>query len=107
TPGTARRGCAADLRVYLDLAAQMQQECPVRDLAYGYPVEFFQRVDHLLGVCRIGGVAGQVDGHMYRIGVDDVQRRDDGAGLAYCCREAPDRRGVRGHRHPYRDRETG
>ena len=81
-PGQLVAVAQRDLRGDLDLAAEVQQERAVGDLADVDPVQRLQRLDHLVGVGGVGGVAGEVDDDAVVVGVDHVEGGDDRAGLA-------------------------
>ena len=55
-------GLQRHLRGDLELAAEVQQEGAVADLAHLHAGDAAQRLDHLLGVRGVGGRAGDVDG---------------------------------------------
>src|SRR5205823_1008884 len=92
---------------HLDLAAEVQQERPVGNLADLHPGQRAQRLDDLIGMVGVGGVAGDVDQHAELVGIDHVQGGDDRARLADGGGQPADRRGVRGYRDPDGDREPG
>ncbi len=105
-PGQLVPVAQRDLGVHLDLAAQVQQERAVGHLADVHPVQLLELLDHLVGVARVGGVAGEVDEHVGGVGVDHVEGGHDRAGLADAGGEPADGRGVRGNGDPDRDRES-
>ena len=69
-----------DLRVDLDLAADVEQEGAVADLVDLDALDLADRVDQDLGVVGVGGRAGDVDDEALVAGVGDVDRGDDAAG---------------------------
>jgi len=71
-----------DLRVHLDLAAEVEQERTVRDLPHLEAVDLGQLGHHMIGMGHVRRIAGDVGDHPQMIGVDHVERRNDGAGIA-------------------------
>ena len=74
----------------LDLAAEVQQEGAVADLAHLHAGHVAQRLDHLLGVRGVGGRAGDVDGEPVGAAVYDVDGGHRAAGGADGGRDAAD-----------------
>ena len=59
---------------HLDLAAEMQQERPITDLAHTHAGQVLDGLGDLVGVRRIDRIAGHVDHDVVGPGFDDVQR---------------------------------
>ena len=105
TPGVYARDSSSRVRsatfgVHLDLAAEVQQERAVGDLADLDAVELLRAADDLVGVGRVGGVAGDVGDDPDVVGVDHVERGHDAAGIADRGGDAADRGRVGGHGRP-------
>ncbi len=96
-----------DLRVHLELAAQVQQEGAVADLVHVHAVQPAQPGGDRLDVVAVGRVAGNVDHDPVRVGLDHVERGDRAASLA--DRGDQPARGARGRGalDPDGDRVTG
>src|SRR5690606_37077773 len=96
-----------DLRGDLDLAAQVNEERAVGDLADPHALELVQRVGDAVGVLGVPHVRRDVDDDRVGMRLDDVERGDHAAYLAdrrgQVTRRACLRRGFR----PDRDRVTG
>ena len=97
-------GLERHLRLDLELAAEVQQEGAVADLADGDALDVAQRLDDLLGVVGVRGRAGDVDGEAVGPGLDDVDRRHHAAGGAHGVADPADRRGITVGGEPHGDR---
>jgi hypothetical protein len=73
--GEVVAGPQRDLRLHLQLAAQMQQERPVRDLADLHPRQRVERLGDLAPVVLVQRVAADVDDERRGVRLHDVQRR--------------------------------
>lgn len=67
--------CERNRGDHLELAAQMQKEGAVADLADDHPRNLGDRGRDLVGVRDVRGVAGEVDDHVVGMALDDVERR--------------------------------
>ena len=107
-PGQLVAVAQRDLRRDLDLAAEVQQERPVGDLADVDAVQLLERLDDLVGVGGVGGVAGEVDDARWLVSESTTSSAVTiAAGLADRGGQPADRRGVGGDGDPDGDREPG
>ncbi len=100
-------GAERDLRVHLDLAAEVEQERTVGDLAHLEAIDLGQLGHYMVGMGHVCRVARDVGDDSEVVGVDDVERRHDGAGIADGRCYAADSGRIGGNRHPDRDRKPG
>ena len=93
-----------DLRLDLDLAAEVHQEGAVGDLADGDALDLGQGLGQPLGVLGVAGRAGDVDPQPLVAGRRDVQRGDDPTGLLDRVGQLADRVPAGGDVEPDGDR---
>ena len=93
-----------DLRAHLDLAAEVEQEGPVADLADRDALDLAQRLGEAAGVLLVARGAGDVDDDPVGVRLGDVERGDRAAGQADGGRQPADRRRVGRDLEPDGDR---